>query len=203
MTCIVGIEHEGKVYLGGDSAAADTNFEIQDRLDEKVFVNGDFVMGFTTSFRMGQILRYAFTPPEHMPSKDDMSYMVVDFIDGIRSSFKEKGYIGREEGTTAESGGTFLVGYKNSLYYIEDDFQVARLGDGFSAVGCGAKIALGSLYSTQDMIDPIARLELALKAAAHFSAGVRAPFKFVVTGQSEYTSLKPTAKPKHAKFSRK
>lgn len=202
MTCIVAIEHEGNVYIGGDSAGVDTSLSIQNRLDEKVFTNGEFVMGFTTSFRMGQILRYAFTPPEHSPKKDDMEYMVVDFIDGVRAAFKEKGYMGKEEETSAEQGGTFIVGYRGKIYHVDVDFQVARPKDGYSACGCGATLALGSLHSTTDIKDPVPRLLKALVAAEHFSAGVRSPFIFVATEgfAATATELKPTvAKPKNGK----
>jgi ATP-dependent protease HslVU (ClpYQ) peptidase subunit len=193
MTCIVALQHEGKVYIGGDSAGIDDNLSIVNRNDEKVFTTGEFAMGFTTSFRMGQILRYAFVPPEHPSKKDAMTYMVVDFIDAVRAVYKEKGYMGRESEGTAEEGGTFLVGYRNKLYHIDVDFQVAQLADGYSACGSGATVALGSLHSTRDLKDPIARCEMALEAAAHFNAGVRAPFKFVVAGKAGYIAPVKTA----------
>ena len=50
MTCIVGVAHKGAVYIGGDSAAV-AGWALTCRADHKVFKNGDFVMGFTTSFR--------------------------------------------------------------------------------------------------------------------------------------------------------
>ena len=40
--------------------------------DEKVFQNGDFLISFTSSFRMGQLLRYAFEPPEYRADKKDL-----------------------------------------------------------------------------------------------------------------------------------
>ena len=58
MTCIVGLVHEGVVYIGGDSAGVG-GMSLTVRADEKVFQNGEFLMGFTTSFRMGQLLRYS------------------------------------------------------------------------------------------------------------------------------------------------
>jgi ATP-dependent protease HslVU (ClpYQ) peptidase subunit len=68
MTCIVGVNHNGNIYIGGDSAGV-AGLQLQIRSDEKVFLTGDFIMGFTTSFRMGQLLRYAFSPPEHSQKK--------------------------------------------------------------------------------------------------------------------------------------
>ena len=56
MTCIVGYLDKETVYLGGDSAGTDGNYSQHIRKDKKVFQNGPFIFGFTSSFRMGQIL---------------------------------------------------------------------------------------------------------------------------------------------------
>jgi len=188
MTCIVGIEHKGVVYLGGDSAGIG-GLDIHTRLDEKVFKNDEFVMGFTTSFRMGQLLRYAFTPPDRSTSKDDMAYLVTDFVDSIRAVYKEKGFMGRDsddDAHGAETGGTFLFGYRGKLYQVEEDFQIARTSDGFMACGCGESYALGSLLSTSHVSDPLERLRIALETASHFSAGVRGPYNYVSTNLDGY-----------------
>jgi len=63
MTCIVGIQHDGRVYIGGDSAGV-AGYSITSRADAKVFTVGPYVMGFTSSFRMGQLLRYGLKAPK-------------------------------------------------------------------------------------------------------------------------------------------
>ena len=70
MTVIVGLQHNGAVYIGGDSAGI-AGYDLMIRHDEKVFVNQQFIMGYTTSFRMGQILRYSFKPPVQQKSMTD------------------------------------------------------------------------------------------------------------------------------------
>jgi len=62
MTCIVGLVENGKVYIGGDSAGV-AGLDITTRKDEKVFQKENMIFGFTSSFRMGQILRYSFKNP--------------------------------------------------------------------------------------------------------------------------------------------
>lgn len=173
MTCIVGLIDKGKVYMGGDSAGV-AGLDLTVRADEKVFINGDFIMGFTSSFRMGQLLRYKFNPPFHMPDISDDEYMVTEFIDAVRDCFNENGYARNNNGE--EAGGTFLVGYNGELYEIHDDYQVAKPADNFAAAGCGYHIALGSLYSSSKGLFPKDRVKLALEASERFSAGVRSPF---------------------------
>ena len=63
MTCIVGLVHADGVTIGADSAGCDGAWGIVTRADTKLFHNGPFLFGFTSSFRMGQLLRYAFKPP--------------------------------------------------------------------------------------------------------------------------------------------
>lgn len=170
MTCIVALAEKNVVYMAGDSAGvAGLNITIRD--DSKVFANGPFIMGFTTSFRMGQLLRFKFSPPVQKDN-DDYKYMVTHFIDEARKCFQDNGY---KDGRT---GGSFLVGYKGKLYDIDDDFQVGIDNAGYSAVGCGANIALGSLFSTKGKA-PKERLKIALEAASKFSAGVAPPFRYV------------------------
>src|SRR6266446_9012271 len=179
MTCIVGLADKGRVFIGGDSAGVDGSYRLTVRADRKVFRNGDFVMGFTSSFRMGQLLAFNFNPPKPRLGTDLMAYMVTDFIDAARSSMKLGGYARVKEG--AEEGGSFLVGYAGRLFHIADDFQVGESTHGFDACGCGDQIALGSLRSTRQWEDPNARLKEALEAAEAFSAGVRGPFFFEST----------------------
>ncbi len=176
MTCIVGIADNGNVYIGGDSAGV-AGYDLTVRADEKVFRNDEFLFGFTTSFRMGQLLRFAFHPPERSEKMtDDYKFLVTTFMDAVRECLKKGGYAKEKEGT--EWGGTFLLGYRGKLYCVYDDYQVSAAAMSFNACGCGAQIALGSLWSTMgmSMFDPIARLEIALSAAERFSAGVRGPF---------------------------
>jgi ATP-dependent protease HslVU (ClpYQ) peptidase subunit len=175
MTCIVGIAHKGRVYLGGDSAGV-SGLDLTVRADEKVFRHGEFAVGFTSSFRMGQILRYVFTPPEIRHDEDLMSYMVKRFIPEVRTVLKDEGYAHIEN--NREHGGFFLVGVRGRLFEIESDFQVGEATSGVAAVGCGYAYALGSMFA-QSKAAPETRLQNALEAAANFSAGVVAPFRFV------------------------
>lgn len=175
MTCIVGLVQNDVVYVGGDSAGSDgTN--LTERADLKVFRNGDFVMGFTSSFRMGQLLAFNFDPPKRDAGTDVMAYMVTYFIDAARKCMKDGGYMRIVD--SAERGGTFLVGYQGKLFRIQEDFQVSEAALGFDACGSGQEIALGSLWSTRLWSDPVNRLGEALRAAEKFCAHVRGPFVF-------------------------
>lgn len=178
MTCIVGLVHDGQVYIGGDSAGV-AGYSVTVRADEKVFNKGEFVMGFTSSFRMGQLLRYKLNIPFHKPNVDTYEYMVTEFVEAVRQCLKDGGYSRNESGE--DIGGKFLVGYRGKLFLIDLDYQVGESLLQYDAVGCGEDLAKGSLYSTRDLDDPNKRILMSLEAAEQFSAGVRSPFKVLST----------------------
>jgi hypothetical protein len=181
MTCIVGFVDGDTVWMGGDSAGV-AGWDLTVRADAKVFRNGPMLFGFTTSFRMGQLLRYALRVPDHDPRVDLDKYMATTFVDAVRQCLKDNGWAERER--EQERGGTFLVGYCGQLFCVESDYQVARPMDGYDAVGCGDQAARGALYATRHLSGR-ERAELALRAAERHSAGVRAPFVIDALGPAE------------------
>jgi hypothetical protein len=180
MTAIVGLVHAGRVYLGGDSAGV-SGMSLTVRADAKVFRRKRYVFGFTTSFRMGQLIRYSMRLPR--PENDLDAFMATTFIDELRDCLKTGGWAAKEN--EREEGGTFLVGVRGRLFAVYDDYQVARAADGFAAVGCGDQPALGALFATAGTgLGPRRRVLSALGAAERFSAGVRGPF-LCVRGPSD------------------
>ena len=175
MTCIVGVVDGARVVIGGDSAGVG-GLSLSVRADAKVFRTGDFVMGFTSSFRMGQLLRYVLVPPKRHADQDPMEFMVRDFVGAVRDCLKAGGFATKKE--EAEHGGTFLVGHAGRLFMVDADYQVGEAACCYDAVGCGADLALGALHATVGL-SGAARVDLALRAAEAHSAGVRGPFHVV------------------------
>ena len=95
MTCIVGIEHGGKVYIGGDSAGSDGHHLVI-MAEPKVFKRGRFLIGYTTSFRMGQLLQHTLKPPAftaEWQKRGVHAFMTVRLVDAIRKCFTDGGWI--------------------------------------------------------------------------------------------------------------
>lgn len=174
MTCIVALKADGTVYMGADSAGV-AGTSLTQRADPKIYSVGTMVIGFTSSFRMGQLLGYKLKVPDHDPRMPAEKYMATEFIDACRTCLKEGGFAEKEK--EAELGGTFLVAYKGRIFRIASDYQVGESVHPFESVGCGFDLALGALFATQDSaLTPIERVTMALRAAETFSAGVRSPF---------------------------
>lgn len=191
MTCIVGIEHDSKVYIGAD-AAGSNGYGIEIRVEPKVFRRGDFVIGYTTSFRMGNLLQHVLKAPtwEVADDQDSVhSFMVRRFIPAVRECLADGGWLASKD--ERKSGGVFLVGFRGELYGVGSDLQVGRSADGYMACGSGEDLALGSLHTTMpkagfehrfDTEETIRdRITSALLAAEHHACGVAGPFTIEVT----------------------
>lgn len=178
MTCVVAVIEGGKAYIGSDCAGV-SGFDVTERKDPKVFVNDGFLIGYTSSFRMGQLLRFKFKPPEYREEKKCLyEYMCTDFIDSVRNCFKDGGYARKTN--EEEAAGVFIVCHSGRIFKIEADYQVGEALEPYQAVGCGEDYAKGALFAINDSImQPFERIEIALKCAEKYSAGVRSPFKIL------------------------
>lgn len=134
------------------------------------------VFGFTSSFRMGQILRYSFFAPPRIEKISDMQYLVGNFIPSLIRTYSDHGFLSKSNDRNV--GGVFLLGYRGELYKIEADFQVGIPVLDYDTCGCGDDLAKGCLFATEGK-DPKIRIEKALDAASMHSAGVAPPYKIV------------------------
>lgn len=173
MTCIVAICENDKVYMGGDSAASSEHY-ISYCKNPKVFQNGKYLIGYTSSFRMGQLIEFAELPKP--PKKDLYRFMVTEFVTAIREVLSAGGYLRKD--CEQEESGDFLVGVRGQLFLVQSDLAVLEYHQDYAACGSGESVALGSLYSTEHdfAFSPKERLLIALDAAALFTTSVSEPF---------------------------
>lgn len=180
MTCIVGMEKDGIVYIGGDSAASN-GWTVVDAMQPKVFKNGPMVMGYTTSFRFGQLLEHSLEVPtakEHRVS--DLKYLCTEFVDEVRECLKKGGYAKIDN--NVEEGGSALFGYNGRLYKMDSDFQILRAPCGVFSVGSGYVAALAVLFhivKNRPGTPPQDALREALEIATDMTPGVKGPFHFL------------------------
>lgn len=185
MTCIVGITDPKtkKIYIGADSTASD-GWRKSDLITPKVFIlQNKFLIGFTTSFRMGQVLQYDFTPPPHKRGSSVDKYMVSVFIKALRKCYLDSGFASKNN--EKERGGECLIGYKGHLFRIQDDYSVLETLHYYDAVGSGYLVALGSLYTsiTNSKKSNKQKILIALEAATKHIATVGEPYTILEIGK--------------------
>lgn len=122
--------------------------------------------------------------PTYNSEDDPFEYLVKTFVPSIIQSFKDQGYLRTydKESNGQQKGGEFIIAFNGRLFTIHDDFQVEEVIDNFTAIGCGAKYALGALEAIND--DPmwpqdLDRITRSLEIAEKFSAGVSRPFNII------------------------
>lgn len=181
MTCIVGYVENDTVYMGGDSASV-SGWDIREA-ERKVFHRGPFLIGYTDSFRMGQLLERSLDVRPQEDDEDDMEFMVNVFVEAVRILLREKAYTTIKD--NEESTGRFLVGYRGNLYRISGDFHVAKYLSSFDALGCGASFAIGAMESFTNHHQggnacPREMIASSLEIAGKYSAGVCGPYYVVI-----------------------
>jgi ATP-dependent protease HslVU (ClpYQ) peptidase subunit len=183
MTCIVAIAQNGTVYMGSDHAASDDKTGwIISRKEPKCFKVGQYAVAFTDSFRMGQILQYAWTPPKYTPTKTNSGldkFMRTKFIESVKQAFKDGGYGSIGSSSDEDTGGIFIVGLEGRIFTIDEDFHVGENVVNYMAEGSGGQIALGALHATKHQKNPKLRIKAALEAATEFNMAVAAPYTYI------------------------
>lgn len=187
MTCIIGLLSNGVSYMGTDSLGSNgyTGNVYKNRKVFKLDNNKDIMAGYTSSFRMGQLLQYSsnlFDELNLLKNNIDEKYMVNKFIPNVQKLFEEGKY---------KEGGQFLLSFKDKLYEVQCDFSVLEPKDGFSAVGCGEDFAKSSLETTKNLeMSPIDRISKALECAEKYSIGVRRPFYIINSENDDVVEIK-------------
>lgn len=161
MTCLAALIHGGKVFIGGDSAAS-VGDAIETRLNRKVFRNGAYVVGFTGSFRVGQLLQYATLPAVEGDAMAHIINAVVPVLQKLAGKETDELLIGVAD--TRKTG---------RLFKISSDYSVAEYAS-YAAAGQGEPYALGKLHGSLGA--PEQRVVAALAAAEAHCGAVRAPF---------------------------
>lgn len=184
MTCIVGMEIDGRVYIGGDSCAADVSqYTYQEIINPKVFKRNDMIFGYTHTFRFGQLIEYFLKIPKHDKCDTDMEYLITKLIPAIRECLNDNGAGNKKD--EIESGGCCLVGYKGILYTLQNDYSILRSASGFAAVGCGDLPALAAMTMVMTHIGMNGLgtapqvLNAVLETTASVISYVKPPFKIM------------------------
>ena len=181
MTCIVGIKTASGVILAADSLGSSNGLKQEfstakliriavDSRQDGVFAGEiPILIGYTHSFRMGNILKHCLKPPEITGSVD--KYLVSKFIPELMRCFEQEGFA--REDNKVKSGGEFLLGIAGRLFTVQSDYSVIEPEEGYTAIGSGQEIALGALYAYEDCnIEERDSAIGAVSAASKFSTTV-------------------------------
>lgn len=160
MTCIIAIKNkDGSVTLGADKLGSNGHTKTM-VVDPKIFKNGDFYFGFTSSFFMGQLLKYKFSPPPMVQGQDIDSYLFVTVREALTKLFVDAkfGSISSEKNDEPVFG-TYILVYQGRIFKVLSNTSIIELSDVVS-VGCGAETALGAIYALREAVPDMESSEM-------------------------------------------
>jgi len=183
MTCVVGITDGSRIVMGADSGSTDPQRrELYVVPMPKVFragENGEYLVGFAGSWRLGQVLGFEMQWPE-IEGSFDYEFVVKRLLRDLRDCFenqpdyKDTGGFGEQEWLT-------MIGAKGKIFVVTCKFDVITLSKDYVAIGSGRQVAYGSLSSTERLVLE-ERIQFALEAASQFITSITAPFLILTSG---------------------
>jgi hypothetical protein len=183
MTCVIGLLKDKKIYMGADNVCSTKEY-LQKRADPKVFIKDTMIFGCTSSYRMINLLQYQFEIPHFDTKTTSDVYMYTIFIEDVRKLFKNKGFT--EINNNVETGGTFIVGFQNNLYEIQNDFQISKHTDSFCCIGTGMYFAYGAMKALQcSNLTAEEQIIKSLEISEYYDPFVRRPFTILNLDRKE------------------
>ena len=182
MTCIIGMEKNGVVYIAGDSAGSNSNHDVTVIAEDKIAKRGNLIYGVAGQFRPHQILSYYvdFTDFDEDAELEEFlhQYLIPSFMDSLR----DNGALIIED-SEENMWATFLIGYKGKLVLLQRDFGVLSSTNGLLGIGTGGSYALSAVHVLDEMtkehgieLPPHELLFKAMESAEIYNGGVRRPF---------------------------
>lgn len=174
MTCIITMKDKNnKVWIAGDKLGSN-GYNKNLYKDPKVFKVGPFHFGYTTSFYMGQLLKYHWVQPTRNMHIEDDEYIFRDVMNSLKSLF-DKNHFGKIKADREPDFGDFLMVYKNRIFKVQYNMSMLEVDD-FACVGCGAETAYGVVDALikHTEYEPEKLLKETMKTVSKFICGVSA-----------------------------
>ena len=192
MTVIVAMKANDKIYMGCDSMFLTlSSLDITKRTQSKLIIKDEMVIGLTTnSCKIFQVLQHKLKLPStrKVKTEDLTEYMVVHFCPKVKSLLQKEDMLtedsDRKNSEPSMSPASFLIGIRDRMFDITEEFDVAEIDMPFMVIGGAADYSMGSLEATTNLtpqLSPEDHLIYALKTAVKFNAGVLGPFQLTNT----------------------
>lgn len=182
MTCIVGLAHDGKVWMGADRCISwGEQGLVFPANQSKIFAAGGVLMGGSGSSSISSLQSWEDKFPARRDFIDPRHYLVRGLVPALVSIASESGELKTENGQI-ELPWHLLVGIEGRLFEIDNAGDVVEPGGCFWAVGSGRSVALGALHTISGAeLSPQDKLLTALRATSDLCGGVSPPFDIECT----------------------
>lgn len=142
MTVVIGLKHEGHVWIGADSRITEgdgTKFDLDLTLDSKLFKLNHCVIGFAGDLSAKSFMEsFLLSNKNRKDAKITDRGSVIKFFQDFRNYLKSRH--GLDESDLSKIDVSWLVATKDSLYVCDGDGAVLGFSS-FCAIGTGAPTA--------------------------------------------------------------
>jgi len=172
MTCIIAYKENGKSYIAGDRMGSNGWTKIRSNTP-KIFKKDSFLFGYTSTFRMGQILEHELIIPKRKVDQTLENYVYTDLIYKIRTCFKDNGYGCKPTDAVSEKAGNFIFILEGRIFEVQNDFSVLEHEE-FCSIGSGEAHAHAALEVLKSLkrYSPKEKLKKAMSIVAKFVVSV-------------------------------
>lgn len=175
MTAIVGIEHDGRVYLAGDRAVSGDGCDPVTRsAHPKVWARSGVLIGIAGQLDQLQRIAYRCKIPRYRRRQDPSSYMGRHLVPALKLAFAADMRAGEQVDLE------MLVGVGGQLFGLDHVFSFSLVGPEW-AIGSGGEAARAALCLLSARRGPEARALAALAVAARVCPSVSAPYDVIVS----------------------
>lgn len=184
MTCVIALEHDGKIFMAGDSYCGTVNIDIEDvNLCDvpKVSIVFGIPIGICGSVKTEHV--FLEMAQKHFGKrKVTRKWIEKHFSEIVRKELKKRNILKLEDGVQMmPDQSSFLLGVDGEILLFDDDFAVRRSPRKFACIGIGAPWANGAMSALirDRKMAPGDKILKALKVSSEWSPYVRAPFHLI------------------------
>ena len=142
MTCIIGVEHNGKAWIGADGCTTlvsnNIDMAFESYSSKIVKLSNGMLIGCAGDTIAGNLLRYKFDCPEITEGELWDKYIYSTFLDKLKSCLKD--YVDGDNFSA-------IISWYGKMYCVCNDFHILHPPKyGVFAIGSGSNIAFGAMY---------------------------------------------------------
>lgn len=139
MTTIVAVRNSKGFVFASDSQVTDTERPYMHPSMKKVVAAGEYVIAGAGNARCCDVIMFGWEPPAY-DGTEPYTFMVQKFIPEMRRQHEDAGITLKED-----EDFSFLIGFKNRIFYVASNYTVLESNTGLYAMGTGGNYALGAI----------------------------------------------------------
>lgn len=182
MSIVVAVKKAGKIVIAADTLYSFGNIKVTPTYlskRSKIYHFGNSYIGLTGASAHDNVLPHLFEKHKKDISLDNLENIFETYLK-LHPILKDEYYLNsyeEDDNTYEPSKVEGLITNPNGIFGIYARREVYEF-EKFWAIGSGEEYALGSLFSTYDLIDtPEEIAELAVKASCEFDDGCGLPLE--------------------------